>query len=201
MKKLLFYSSVLLPLNGENWLDLQYAKLKNNHISLSEKEIVIKVDQSASPLFYHFEKLQPIKKIEVLGSVEISKPIALGIDDAYFQIGLIEKGDFKPGWLIRKFLPDWLLTLVEKNKDKDYGVGNIYFYGVAESDESSKSSSTKIQSIELKFKDVAKMDGSGSFHLRADIDAKGPFAGLWIRADGDDGKAIFNVKIKEIKLY
>ena len=200
MKKqiLSLFSVVIIPLSGTDWKDLQYSKLESNQVKLGEEEIEIKVDNTASPLFYTFSEPLKINKIKVKGQVEISKAIDLEKDDSYFQIGLIEKGHFKPGWIVKRFLPEWLNTLVELNDKKNYGIGNIYFYGINKK-ELAKDKEQSIQSLKLFFKEVALMNDEGKFELEADV-KDGTYLGLWLRSDGDDSQAKFKTKVLKIDI-
>lgn len=191
-----FYSIVLVPLSStQHFFDLKYSKGEPNKVLL-DKTISIVVNKSASPLFYKFEKVKKIKLIEISGAVEIKKPIDSQKDDAYFQLGVIYKGDYKPNVMMKMFLPEWLKKVLSLNED--YGLNQITFYEVSEQGKV-LSKEDKIRDIKLKFKTIGELSQQSTFKFDFKPDNI-EVLGLWFRSDGDDSGAVFKTVIKSLKV-
>jgi hypothetical protein len=195
MKKYVSMMSVVLPLQGAQWMDLQYSDLKNNKVSMGEK-ISIQVNESASPLFHVFDKRKKISKVYVEGKVKIEKNIDPKADDSYFQLGIIEHGNYKANAVARWFLPKWLKTLLELNRDA--GLGDIHFYGVTDQTTLGKKKETAVTDIDMSFQNLSKIDDKGRFKLEVPVKTGNDIIGFWLRSDGDDSKAKFDVTIESI---
>lgn len=179
-------------INTMPFLDLEYRKIKPNKTTLGTP-IIIQVNQSASPLFYKINK--PLKTLKVSGKVNIQKKIAAGKDDVYFSVGIINKGDYKPNFLTKKLLPQWLKTIV--NINTEVGVGKIQFYEA--SPKGIKTDKVKKYSdIVMHHKTHTQLGPDGSFSV--DISGLQSYVlGLWFRAEGDDSGAIFDVQINSLE--
>ena len=126
VKRLSLYSILIVPVSmPTDFLDLKYSKIPANTVSI-EHEVKISVDNSASPLFYKFKEVTVHKGVTIEGEVKIDKPLSQEVNDTYFQLGVVYEGYYKPNWLVRKILPEWLLKILSLNKK--YGVGNIDFF-------------------------------------------------------------------------
>lgn len=189
----ILFSVLIIPMDPAKWLDLKYSKLKKNDVKFS-KELSISVDQSASPLFYVFDKSKSISNIEVEGSINIDEEIKENIDDRYFQIGLIYEGDYKPNSFVKIFLPEWMKTLIKVGKGK--GLGSVHFYGIG----GDKKVKQKVRDLKLIFENVVSINKDGSFKFSKTLSKKDKVLGLWLRSDGDESKAKFQTIIKSIKL-
>lgn len=198
-KFLTLYSLVIIPISSpESFLDLQYKKIKPNKVELS-KTVSITVDESASPLFYKFDKAISISKIGFSGRVEKKSLKSLHKDDSYFQIGLIYKGKYRPGGFVRAFLPEWLLKVLDLSKK--HGVGNIHFYGVVDSEKSKSVNIQKIKSLKLKFNNSILIQKDGSFKAQITLDeSQREVLGLWLRSDGDESNAQFKTIIEYLEV-
>lgn len=192
----LLYGAFLIPMPSKNWLDLKYSKLPQNQVLMS-KSIQIKVNSSASPLFYTFKVPINIDKLIVEGSAFVTKKIKKELDDSYFQIGVIYVGDYRPNSFIKMFLPEWMKILLKVGKDK--GLSEIHFYGVSDKIDK-KIKKQKVRDLKLVFQEISRIDEKGEFRLNMTLKNNKKVLGLWIRSDGDDSKAEFITTIKSIKV-
>ena len=120
------FSLIAIPVQSpDNFVDLQYKDIKPNKVEIGDT-IKIDVENSASPLFYKFDEVKKWNSISVSGKIDISKKLESEQKDAYFQIGVIYEGDYRPGWLVRNILPEWLLTII--NLNSKYGLDAVDFH-------------------------------------------------------------------------
>lgn len=190
------FSFVLVPVSDPSvFLDLKYKKIKPNIVNI-EKEISIDVQSSASPLFVKLPEVKALKEISIKGSTEIKKEITNFQDDAYFQVGIIYKGRYRPGSFVRRFLPEWLLTVL--NLNRKHGVGRIDFHSVSmRGQEINKTS--KIRDIRMKFKTAAYFNDKNEFELVI-TPRQEEVLGIWLRADGDQSRAQFKTHLSNIEI-
>lgn len=206
--------------NQRHFLDLKYDKIKPNTVSFNQKpfctealtppqcqtsgediQVEIKVESSASPLFYKLN--QKVSQINVSGQVQVTAPVATKKDDAYFQLGLIYQGEFKPNFLTKNFLPDWLNAVVSIDPTK--GIGDIFFYE-ASVDKINLNKTTNSKGVNLIFKTATHIKWQdprnkklGRFNFTIQPQDKN-LLGLWLRSDGDDSKATFTTTIQQITI-
>lgn len=188
------YSFILIPfLSVHNFLDLKYDSIKPNKVNF-DKTIVINVNESASPLFYPLVDSKKLNSIKMVGEVEIEKAIGENEKDSYFQLGIIYEGNYRPSGFVKRFLPEWLLSVLNLSPNK--GLSEIEFFEVSDGRVINKEDN--IRDIKLVFKNIAKLkEKSFSFEVKPQ-DKK--ILGFWLRSDGDDSKAKFNVKILKFEI-
>jgi hypothetical protein len=189
-----FFSIIIIPVSTpQNFLDLQYKKLKPNTVSIGN-DVSIRVDNSASPLFYKFAEPKTYSEISVDGKVNIESKLSLEEKDTYFQLGVVYEGSYKPGWIVRSILPEWLFKIL--NINKKYGVGNIDFFHVTGQDYN-MDKVENIRAIKMNFKTYGSLDQDNHFAFSAKLKPK-KVLGLWLRSDADDHKAKFETLIKSL---
>ena len=194
LKKLSLFSIVIIPFeNMDNFVDLAYDSLPKNQITL-EKVVKIKVNKSASPLFYKFDEPKKLRSIFVEGSLEIKSALKSEKKDTYFQLGVIYQGDYRPNFFVRKILPEWLLKIVDLNES--VGISHVNFWHVGEE---TVNNSDSFGDIELNFKTIHTLNASKKFKFKVQtLDKK--IIGLWLRSDGDDHAGVFTATISKLEL-
>ncbi|MFT6631410.1 MAG: hypothetical protein ACJAS4_001359 [Bacteriovoracaceae bacterium] len=196
LKKLKIYSIIIVPVLGpEQFLDLQYSDLKPNIVSIKES-ITLKVDRSASPLFYKFKDVKIHKDISIVGNVKIESHLKSEEKDSYFQLGVVYAGDYRPNFFVRKILPEWLLKIL--NINNEYGVGNIDFYHVS-GNSTQINKKDNIRDIQISFKTITNLKKNGEFEFSVPMRDK-KILGLWLRADGDDHHGKFETTLTKISV-
>lgn len=190
------FAVVIIPVSEQaSFLDLKYSKLRPNKVEV-KKEVVIFVDESASPLFYKMPKVSAVKSIEVEGAVEIVKGIDPKLDDSYFQLGIIYEGEYRPSAFVKTFLPEWLLKVLSLSSKK--GVGKLSFHE-ASAEGKTLNKKDSIRKIELEFSSATTIkDNKFTFKVSPE---KKNILGFWLRADGDDSKAKFKTTLKSLKIF
>ncbi|WP_034732098.1 hypothetical protein [Bacteriovorax sp. Seq25_V] len=189
------HSLIIIPfIATSNFLDLKYSKITPNIVKL-DKVIEISVNESASPLFVKIDG-EPKKYLEasVEGEVQIEKEIGNNENDSYFQLGVIYEGNYRPNGFVKAFLPEWILKVLTLSDTT--GVSEIDFLDVSNSRELSKSDN--IRDIKLNFQTVSHLE-NGKFKITAKLKDK-KVLGFWLRTDGDDSKAKFNLKINRFEV-
>lgn len=195
-KKLSLYSIMIVPVsNPEQFLDLKYSKIKPNKVSIKEN-ITMAIDHSASPLFYKFNTPSVVKEINLSGSVIIDQKLQDEKMDSYFQLGVIYAGDYRPGYFMRKILPEWLLKVIDINKD--FGLGEVDFFHVTGMNKQLDYTES-IRSIKLNFKTISELSSEGKFEMSVAPKSK-KILGLWLRADGDNHNGKFQTTIQSLDI-
>ncbi len=195
-KQLQLFSIVIVPITiPSSFLDLKYSKLPPNKVTL-DKVISIRVDNTASPLFYKFNEVKQYNVVKVEGELEIERPLSSEEKDAYFQLGLVYEGNYRPNWFVRQMLPEWLLKVLSLNAN--YGVGRIDFLHVTNSNYR-VDKNDNIRDIKMSYRTVGYFDNKLRFKFSEKL-RKQKLLGLWFRADGDDHKAKFKTTIKKVEL-
>jgi hypothetical protein len=196
LKKIKLYSIIIVPVLGpDQFLDLKYSDLTPNIVSLN-KQISIKVDNSASPLFYKFEKVEKHKEISIQGLVKIESKLKSEEKDSYFQLGVVYAGDYRPNFFVKKLLPEWLLKIL--NINNKYGVGNIDFFHVT-GNSTQIDKKDNVRDIKITFKTVTSLNKDGSFKFSTQLRNK-KILGLWFRADGDDHQGKFKTQLSKVTI-
>lgn len=194
-RNLPLYAFIIIPVENKNlFLDLQYKKLTPNKVSI-QKDVEIKVKNSASPLFYKVDPPKQYSTIEIEGNTKIIKALTSEEKDSYFQLGVVYEGDYRPGSFVRNFLPEWLLKILDIN-DK-YGVGFIDFNHFT-NNETKLDKTDSVRDIEMQFKTIGNLKENGDFSQSISLRKK-KILGLWLRADGDDHEGEFITTIKKLK--
>lgn len=195
LSKFALLSVLIVPVeNKDNFLNLKYSKLEPNKVSLKDA-IVINVNKSASPLFYKVDPPREIESIKIKGSIDVQDKISDFDNDSYFQLGIIYEGDYRPSWLVKKVLPEWLLKVLSIS-DK-YGVGRIDFHE-ASTQGQKLDKEDSIRDIKMKFITNSYIKDS---KIEMDIKPKSQkILGFWLRSDGDESKAKFTTKLEQIEI-
>jgi hypothetical protein len=189
--KTFLYSIVLIPVGAtDSFLNLKYSKGTPNKVTFG-KSVTIAVNKSASPLFYKMSEVKKVKRIKVSGEVQITKSIDNQQDDAYFQMGIIYEGNYRPNRFVKMFLPEWLKQVLGLNDD--FGVGVIEFHEVSTKGKL-LSKTESIRDINLSFKTATTLNEKNEFNLDITLKDK-KVLGFWLRADGDDSGAIFKTQL------
>lgn len=193
--KNILLSVVLIPVGAtDNFLDLQYKKIKPNTVTIDEN-IQITVNESASPLFYKMPEVKKLSLIEAGGKVEIQTEGKDPDDkDAYFQLGVVYAGKYRPGRFVRTFLPEWILKVIDLNVE--YGLSEIDFHEVMRSRRKYEKSDS-IRKIKLNFQSASYFKSDNSFELKV-VPKDKEVLGFWLRADGDDSKSKFTLILDKL---
>ena len=189
--------SILVVPSAEisNFLTLKYDEIPPNIVEI-RRDVVIKVNQGASPLFYKIEPAQKFQKIKVIGELEVEKPLASERKDAYFQLGVIYAGDYQPSWLMKTWLPVWLKALLEIHPNQ--GLGTIDFHHFKK-EKGFTPHSDRVRDVKLNYKDTGEIQTNGSFSAEILLREK-EILGLWFRSDGDNHQGRFQITVKYLEM-
>lgn len=206
-KILLFSSLVYIPLNADNWKQLEYRNILPNKVSTIRENgdhLKISVFQSASPLVYKFERAKKLKSISlkaILNSGELSfkgaKQGEKNGDDFILRLGVVAKGSNHLNFFQKLTAPNWVMELY-KLGDENTGIDRIYFYNIASSDikwgERIHPSSPLITE-----KIVGKIIDK-KIEINVDLDSSKEYLGIWISSDGDDTKSKYELQIDQLAI-
>lgn len=203
--KALFVSVVLLPLGTSSaWRHEKYSAYPQNEVTFSETGLVLRVDESSSPLFHKLEKNQVISGVRVraqaTGLPKLS-PEAQdgqpGSDDYVLRLGLVQPGDYRPSWVQRLFAPKWLLNLIEV-AGSDSGFSKVRFLDVTQKVGVQKEPVSKGQWIDTQ--SVRQVSAPGDVSFEVKLAPAVLTSAVWLHADGDDTKSRFVVTVSKIEL-
>jgi hypothetical protein len=206
MKKLIL-NAFIVPLTlNNNWKILEYNKIKANIVAFQSQELEIKVNQSASPIFYVFDSPKTIQNFSVKVAFQ-SLPKFQNVlnqgedknDDYALRIGFIEKGSKKLNYLQRIFAPEWIKQLYDQFGNQ-YGIEKVHFYNFTQNKLQIGKIRNHPKSNDIDETFVYYLEGPSEVNFVYRLPKSIEALGIWISSDGDDSKSIYNLKIKEIKL-
>ena len=192
-----------VDLNLKNWHLIKYKKISQNIIQNEKNKIIIKVQNSASPIVYKFDKIKKIKSIqlsaELKGKINYKgkSPGSKGADDFPLRIGLIIEGRKKLNFFQRTVAADWLLKLNNLAK-KHKGFKNIYSLIYYQDIPTFKKRKHPMSSYFIE--EVAAPFSKGVINYKHNFKSTQKVIGLWINADGDDTKSTYSIIINKIKI-
>lgn len=193
----------IIPLVPNQWLNLNYSKITPNQVNLKNKQMIIKVDKSANPIFHIFKKPKKIKELKLKGRLDISFPLStLHLkDDFALRVGLITEGDHQLGFWAKMVASDWLKTLFKLAEERGAkGIGQIYFYALTDRKADLGISFDKEYSG-INFKTIwfsyLKEDKSFEFNINAPQER---ILGVWINSDGDGSQTSFKIELNNIEI-
>jgi hypothetical protein len=211
-RQILLSAIVVVPLHKKGaFKELVYSSLPKHELKFLKDGLNIKVNKSAMPLIYplrpkqkiisvkikgHVDKLIPLKTEEIQGS----KADKNYVDDYIFRLGLVLEGDKTLNWFQKKIAPKWVLELYSLAPDGE-GVDKIIFYNVTQ--QKSALNKKNIHPLgkglmhEINQWHIEK-PGDFEFEVKPSLNQK--VHALWLSIDGDNSKAVYNIKLKEITL-
>ena len=201
-KKISLFASLLIPLNTPSpWVHGHFGSTKPNTVVFSETGLKIKVQSSASPLFYRLDPPKIVSHIIAKGSVDklptLPEPEGTDSgDDLPLRLGLVEPGP-RPGWLARLFLPSWIEELLDI--DKEQGFSSVQFYTLAQTNAiGPQREHPKMTGV---FEHTAaQISQTGIFTLNAAVNPPLKAFALWVQSDGDDSKSSFELSLRSLEL-
>jgi len=202
----LFGAIVIIPLTFKGAWNLEsYSKIPPNIVTFSTTGMTIKVNQSASPIIYSFDKEKIISEFEISGDfkglpkfADASLQGQKNFDDYALRVGLIVAGGKKLSGFKKFFAPEWIkkiYTSIPSNSGIDY----VQFYNVTQNQAQFNLSRIHPTSdlIHELFFALAKEDGH--FNYKVKMDTPKSMLGLWISVDGDDTKSNYEVDISKLE--
>ncbi len=200
----LFWGTLVIPLNSPSpqWHTMTYSNLKPNVVYFSKQGLTIKVNSSASPLFYELPKVVKVKTLKVSGEflgLPKSKPTATEgeDDDLPLRLGLVESSNEKPSW-IQKFLsPQWIKELFELFPNQ--GIKKVRFITLSTNKEVGDFR-IHPKSDFLEETVALKQKNPGPFDINYIFTTPIPAIALWIQCDGDNTQSNFTVRLKTLEI-
>jgi hypothetical protein len=132
-----------ISFNSSKWQQLKFKSINSNQVEFLKDSLLIKVNNSASPLIYPLEDSKKLSQLnlelEVNGSLKLGKELqgAKKNDDFLFRIGLVYEGDKTLNFLQKMMAPNWIKTLYSLSKGQS-GIENVVFYNVYSDDRLAK---------------------------------------------------------------
>lgn len=198
------FAVVALPLGDPTaWKELKFKSLPANKVSYENSALKIEVNASASPLIYSFDQIKNIRQVDVnleiqgeMNSDQIKKWTEFE-EDSYFRLGLVAKGEERPGKLKMVFAPEWVKTLFAM-APKGTGLDKIYFYNISAQKNLIGKKRLHPKSKYMHEENIVLFSpDQKQTRLLVDLPQGMDLAGFWISVDGDDSKSSFSVKIRE----
>jgi hypothetical protein len=207
MFKRLLFSVVAVSLNPSDWQQLKYSKIAANELEKKNTAMVVKVEQSASPLIYIFDQPQEVSSIEASGKVDSplvfkdsAKQGEKGQDDFQWRLGLVVAGEKKLGGVKALFAADWIKKLFSLGKSKAEGIDRIQFYNLASQELDWQTREHPLSDL-IQERVVGQLNDAGRFQMNHKLDKPLKVLAIWLSIDGDDTKSNYQVQIDEIKIH
>lgn len=201
-KRHLLAAALVIPTDQINlWNQLQYGKIPAHQFFVENKELVIQVKASASPLVYVLPKVQLVSGFQVELAIDGQmNPQKTGFEeDSYLRFGLVATGDKKLNAFQKALAPDWIKKLFALSP-KGYGLDKIYFFNLGHDPALIHQSRNHPQS-ELIFEKIVQTRKKDQKIFEYQLEKPISTAALWLSVDGDDTKSNYTLRIKNIKIF
>ena len=196
-----------LKLDDPRWQVLMFDNIPANQVSQTENGLKIKINKSASPLIYVFDEPQTIMSVSAMGQMgqlplipKDQQQGEKGADDYPLRIGLVIKGEKTLNFMQRLISAKWVKTLFDLAPDGT-GIDHVLFLALSNGGSMpgtavgvSKNSKLFAQTV------VKQVNPEEPFDLSYTLDTSKSVLALWISADGDDTKSIFELEINSLTL-
>ncbi len=193
----------LISLNKDKWEILQYSSIKPNVVDSNKQSLIIRVDESAAPIFYRLKKPKVVNEIvldaEVMGDLKLnkSKQGAKGNDDFSLRIGLVYQGEKRLGFFQKQMAAPWVKKLYSL-APKNIGVSHVEFFTVFQDKRLANTKNTSSDLMVDSF--VIEQPSNGKIQTTIKVPSNKTVMALWVNSDGDDTKSKFAVKINKLML-
>lgn len=205
--KNLLFGVLVLPLQDPiHWKLEEYSKIPKNEVTFQKSGMEIKVNKSASPIFYSFNRKYKIIGFKVTGEFKglpnfkaLANQGTKGADDYPLRIGLIVSGDKKLSGLKKFFAPDLVIRLYNQIPS-EFGLDHVHFFNVTQN-KNQLGLKRKHPSSDLITEEYIKLvEKPGSFKIEHHFSEALPALGLWLSIDGDDTMSEYSVILSNLEL-
>jgi hypothetical protein len=198
---------IVIPLqNSGEWKQESYSKIQKNEVVFSTSGLLVKVNKSASPLFY---PLLPTKKIggfrvsgEFRGLPKFNASAvqgSKGADDFALRVGFVSPGANRLSGLKRFFAPAWIKNLYSAIPS-DSGVEKVRFFNVTQTKALLGKSRLHPSSDLISEENFVMAERKGPFDYSYDFKEPIETAAIWISIDGDDTNSKYDVLISKLEI-
>ena len=183
---------------------LSYSSIRPNEFAFKSNELIIKVDNSASPLIYPLKEAKKYKellfKANLKGKVSYQKwQGEKGNDDFSLRVGVVYEGDKTLNFFQKAIAANWIVTLFELAPEGT-GVSQINFYNTFQ-DKKLRETKRKHPLSDLLIENfVADISKSDSVDVKVPLNPSKKILALWISSDGDDTSSKYEVRLSKIIL-
>ena len=209
MKLNKFFSAVIIiPLSTQgNWKIESYSSIPSNKVSFSQTGLNVKVNKSASPIVYSFDKSLKIDRFHIEGEFlslpvfkDVSKVGSKGFDDYPLRIGFVLTGNKRLSFVQRTFAPKWIKNLYA-DLPQNLGLDYVKFYNVTQNRSQLNQSRIHPFSEILHENFFSYVESKGKFSYDVKFEGSKNISGIWISIDGDDSQSDFEVNINKLELF
>lgn len=201
----LLWAALAVPLNqfSAQWHVPSYSNLRPNKVQFQKTGLKIEVNDSASPIFYVFNKPPTLKNLFAKGYVSNFSPLYRETsqnsppDDVPFRLGLVETTNGDLSWFNRLFAPRWIKELLELFPEKT--IKKITFLTL---DPYRKVGDRRTHPKSDLIEDyvIQSLKTSGPFQMKYFPTEPITIQALWLQADGDDTHSQFSVTLESLTL-
>ncbi|CAM3698335.1 hypothetical protein [Parendozoicomonas haliclonae] len=196
----------LNPLEDKNgWQLLSYSSIPPNQVEIENGEMIIAVNQSASPIIYPFQKPLAVSEISldirVIGQLQgmASAQGEKGADDFLFRLGLVYEGEQTQNIFQRAIAADWVKTLFAL-APAGTGVDHIAFFNLFTDPQLEGKQRVHPASDLLHESFVLQAEDGETQLFRIQPDSDRKVLALWISSDGDDTGSAFTVRLNNFQV-
>lgn len=188
-----------ISLESDKWKSVKYRKIEANHIEFSKDQIRIRVNKSASPLVSQLPKAMLVNGFSVQGQILGSKIIEDGKfdEDSVLRVGLVLDGTKTLSTVKRWLAADWVIELFELAKGAK-GIDRIQFFNITNRKTLVGTSRVNPSSDLISENIHSYINNEEKFDFTVKLDSPFKVLALWISADGDNSKSIFETRLNQI---
>lgn len=206
LNALVLAGAVALPLQQtENWQLLEYNRLNANDVTFTREGMMVKVDQSASPIIYPLDKPKSVSRVTVAGNLSnlLNLPSNTqgqkGHDDFSLKVGLVVAGDKTLNPLQKLVSAKWIKRLFDL-APPGTGVDRIYFLNAVQEKNLLGQQRQHPLSDLIYENNVWLLDQSGDFSLSYELESPQEVIAVWLSIDGDDTRSRYTTTINSLVL-
>ena len=206
LKSLLFAGVIVLPLHQHgDWQLLAYSTIPANQVSFTEQGMVVRVEQSASPVIYALDTPRWVRTVKVSG--RLSNLLAVseatqgleGADDFSLKVGLVVAGNKTLNLFQRMFSPEWIKTLYQL-APAGTGVDRIHFLNAVQYEGLLGRRRQHPLSDIIYEHNVWLLKQPGDFEVSHTLEAAERVIAIWLSIDGDDSRSVYTTAINSLIL-
>ena len=206
LNTLVLAGAIALPVQqAGNWQLLEFDRLKANDVTFTREGMMVKVDQSASPIIYPLDGPKTVARVSVTGNLSdlLNLPANTqgqkGNDDFSLKVGLVVAGEKTLNPVQRLFSAKWIKTLFDL-APKGTGVEKIYFLNAVQEKNLLGQQRQHPLSELIYENNVWLLDKTGDFTLSYSLEAPQQVIAVWLSIDGDDTRSRYTTTIKSLEL-
>lgn len=206
LNTLVLAGAIALPVQQTGgWQLLEYDRLDANDVTFTREGMMVKVDQSASPIIYPLDDPRTVTRVSVSGNLSNLLNLLPNTqgqksnDDFSLKVGLVVAGDKTLNPLQKLVSAKWIKRLFDL-APKGTGVEKIYFLNAVQEKNLLGQQRQHPLSDLIYENNVWLLDKTGDFTFSYSLEVPQQVIAVWLSIDGDDTRSKYTITIKSLVL-